>query len=235
MQTVGRLATLAAGIPDRLGVRAGHDRGVTTPEPPSLEPPLLETGRLLLRPIGWDDLAFFVAVHADPQVARTIGNGTPRSAQETRDLLERILDSYSQGVGHLAVVRRADGELIGRAGLTVYEVERSPADGGTPRAWWGAGAAPEGVDVRGELEVGYTLTRSAWGRGYATEAARAVRDHALEDRDAPFVMSLIYPQNGASIRVAEKNGMRPAGEVDSWGNRLRRFEVDRASWAAREL
>jgi RimJ/RimL family protein N-acetyltransferase len=195
---------------------------------------VLVTERLRLRPITWDDLDFFVALHADPEVARFLGEGRPRSAEETRAVLEGILDGYGVGVGQLAVERLADGALIGRTGLTLYEVERVEAGTPrtTPRAWWGPGAAPAGVAVDAELEVGYALARESWGRGYATEAARAARDHAFRDRDAPRVISLIRPENAASVRVAEKCGLAPRGQVDLWGHRLERYVLERPDWAA---
>ena len=61
--------------------------------------------------------------------------------------------------------------------------------------------------------IGYRLHPSYWGRGIATEAARAVRDHAFNDLRIERVISLIHPENLASRRVAEKNGMAPEKET----------------------
>jgi RimJ/RimL family protein N-acetyltransferase len=57
------------------------------------------------------------------------------------------------------------------------------------------------------VEVAYALAPEFWGQGYAIEAARASRDHAFRTLDAPWVISLILPENAPSIRVAERNGM----------------------------
>jgi ribosomal-protein-alanine N-acetyltransferase len=69
------------------------------------------------------------------------------------------------------------------------------------------------VDEVEELEIAYRLDPSHWGRGIATEAARAVRDHAFDDLRLSHVISLIHPENIASRRVAEKNGMIPEKET----------------------
>ncbi len=58
-----------------------------------------------------------------------------------------------------------------------------------------------------EIEIGYRLRRDFWNRGLATEAARTVRDHGFRDLKFERVISLIHPENHASRRVAEKNGM----------------------------
>jgi RimJ/RimL family protein N-acetyltransferase len=63
----------------------------------------------------------------------------------------------------------------------------------------------------GETEIGWRLRRAAWGKGYATEGALAVRDHALDALGIATLVSLIQPGNAASARVATKLGMRPDG------------------------
>jgi RimJ/RimL family protein N-acetyltransferase len=63
------------------------------------------------------------------------------------------------------------------------------------------------VDGKMEIEIGYRLQRGFWNRGLATEAARAVRDHGFRDLKLERAVSLIHPENHASRRVAEKNGM----------------------------
>jgi len=90
----------------------------------------------------------------------------------------------ANGHGLWAMILKSTGELIGDCGVTVQTVD--------------------GVD---ELEIGYHLSRDCWGRGYATEAAQACRDWAFVNRNADYVVSLIRPENLASCRVAERNGM----------------------------
>lgn len=106
-----------------------------------------------------------------------------------------------------ATVRREEGRLLGRCGLLSQEV-----DGGR------------------QVEVAYALAPEFRGRGYATEAARASRDHAFRTLDAAHVISLVLPDNTASIRVAERNGMTFWKMADFRGYHLRVYRITRAEW-----
>lgn len=75
--------------------------------------------------------------------------------------------------------------------------------------------------------IAYRLGPSYWGQGIATEAARAVRDHAFDDLQLSHVISLIHPENTASRRVAEKNGMIPEKETIFRGFPTIVFEISR--------
>lgn len=169
--------------------------------------PSLETPRLLLRRMRMEDLDFYTRLHADPEVARYTGPGRPRTPEESRALVESTLRFYDElGLGQLAVVRKSDGELIGRCGLTYFEIEDLPAGSGrTPRASYLQGSIPGGIVER---ELGYTLARAAWGQGYATEAAGAVFRYTQEKLHLPRVISIIHPDNAASLNVARKLGLR---------------------------
>ena len=65
-----------------------------------------------------------------------------------------------------------------------------------------------------ETELGYTLDPAAWGEGYATEAARCVRDYARDVLRLPYTISAILPENARSRRVAERSGARADGQMD---------------------
>jgi RimJ/RimL family protein N-acetyltransferase len=79
---------------------------------------------------------------------------------------------------------KSDGELVGHAGLLIKEIESAP-----------------------ELELGYILKPSAWGNGYAFEAASAALDYAFGELGRDRVVAIIHPENQASIRVAKRIGM----------------------------
>ena len=188
-----------------------------TARDPSPAPPLpdeLLTERLRLRPVRDADLPFFVDLHGDRRVVRFLGgDGTPRTPEMTRDWLALMQSWYvDHQVGTYAIERRSDGRLVGRGGVTIFEVEReaSAADG-VPLATWGVGSAPAGTAVRQVVEIGYVVHPDAWGNGYAPEAARRWMDWAFEVRDEPRITSFIHADNLASARVAEKNGLSTDG------------------------
>jgi [ribosomal protein S5]-alanine N-acetyltransferase len=144
----------------------------------------LTTARLWLRPFEPGDFDTVHAIYADPDVMRWVGHGAHRSAAETRSALRGYADAIAiRGYGFVAVVERATGDLIGDAGL-------HPLGGRGP-----------------DIEVGYTLARRAWGRGYGSEAARALVEHAFVRLRAARVVAQVEPDNRASRHVLEKLGM----------------------------
>src|SRR5437879_2042527 len=148
--------------------------------PIALGPDRLESPRLVLRRITPDDLPFFCRIHALPEVAQYLWI-RPRSPQETAAWLRGTLASYEQrALGHLAIVRKQDGALIGRCGLTTLVVETSAPERGMRKGWFGREGAPAGVALTFECELGYTFDPAVWGQGFATEAACCVRDYARD-------------------------------------------------------
>ena len=163
---------------------------------------LLETERLLLRPLATGDLEDFVSLYADPEVMRYLGVGRTLSPDETERSLNRMLRGFEvDGFGQLAVERKDDGALVGRCGFLVWDAETL--------------APTTEAEATGptELEVGYALGRTYWGHGYATEAATAVRDHALGPMGRERLIAFIRTENVRSRRVAEKLGMRHERDV----------------------
>ena len=81
------------------------------------------------------------------------------------------------------------------------------------------------------MELIYLFQKGVWGQGYATEAATAVLDHAFSVLDAPRIVALIAPDHAASIRVAEKIGMRHARDVERPSRVMRLYQIDGPSGA----
>ena len=146
----------------------------------------LITPRLELRRWQETDLDQYADIVADPEVTRYLGGPQDR-ATAWRQIAIMIGHREMRGWTSSAVVERATGRLIGRGGL--YH----------PEGWPGT-------------ELGWILARDAWGHGYATELARAVRDHAFAVLGIAHLISLIDSGNAASIRVAEKIGSTLEGE-----------------------
>jgi RimJ/RimL family protein N-acetyltransferase len=179
----------------------------------------LETERLILRKPNVDDLDGYAELWADPEVVRYL-SGTTLPRDQVPKAIERMLGHWERhGVGLFSVLRKEDERLVGRVGYLLWDPER-----------W-ANAMHEQLDGDLELEIGWTIVRSFWGNGYATEAALACRDHALGELGRERVISLIAPENTASIRVAEKIG-ETLEQRDVGGEAFTRMTVDLYSLAA---
>jgi RimJ/RimL family protein N-acetyltransferase len=169
----------------------------------------LETERLTLRMLRESDLDAYAEMLADPEVMRYIGPGQTLSRPLAWRNLAMILGHWQlRGYGLWAAEERASGELIGRVGCW------------QPEGWPG-------------FEVGWLLRRASWGKGYATEGARAALDFAFTRLGRPEVISLIRPDNAPSIRVAERIGERLDGPVDLMGQTALVYRLTRARWEAR--
>ena len=153
----------------------------------------IDTPRLRLRPPESIDLDAFVEIHEDPEVLRyltTVGHTNGRAAG-WRIIALLIGHWHLRGFGQWTVIEKATNLIVGRVGPW------------HPEGWPG-------------IELGWIIRRSHWNLGYATEAARAARDHAFSIVDAPYLISMIHPDNASSIRVAEKLGAR-VGRRDAFG------------------
>jgi RimJ/RimL family protein N-acetyltransferase len=168
--------------------------------------PTLSTQRLTLRGFTAADLDALAPIYADPEVNRYIGDGTPADRAATWRALAGMLGHWQlRGYGMWALIERATGRLIGRAGLY------------NPEGWPG-------------LEAGWLLARDCWGRGFATEAGHAVLAYAFTQVGADHLISLIRPGNTASIRVAERLGERLERESDLMGHRTLVYGINRERW-----
>ena len=148
-----------------------------------------------------DDAESAAELLGDPAVMRFLGGETvPR--EQVPDVIAKWSRRWEEsGMGPFVVERRDDRRFLGRAGLLLWDV----------RDWSQSTLAEAGRHAQPEL--GWALARAHWGNGYATEAARAVRDWAREERGVRHLISLIAPDNVPSQRVAERLGARPTVTV----------------------
>ena len=168
---------------------------------PSQESVRLETERLFLRPPVIEDAAAAAELVTDPEVMRFLGGETV-PPEHVGEVVERWQYRWeSNGMGPFVIERREDGRFVGRAGILVWDT----------RTWTPATFSDAGEHAQPEL--GWALVRAEWGRGYATEAARAVREWAHGQRVITRLISLIAPDNVASGRVAQRLGASPAETV----------------------
>ena len=147
---------------------------------------VLTTERLILRCLRTGDLPEVAELLADPQVMEYSLNGQLSKEQAEEYLNDRILAHYRKwGFGPWGIFDKSSGALMGMAGLIVQE-----------------------IDGQDQIEIAYRLFPRYWNRGYATEAAKSVRDWGFENLHVTQLVSMIEPSNVGSVRVAEKIGMK---------------------------
>lgn len=180
--------------------------------------------RITLRRIQPSDLEYFVGIHSDPEVARYIGAGNPRPRNETERWLTDILESYERAnLGQLAVVRKDDGLLLGRCGLSDAAIEKTPAPDSMRKGWFFSTQVPVGLDVELVPELGYTFGKESWGQGYASEAARCIYLYAKASLNFTRIMSVIHQGNRASLAVAKKFDVHFVDQVELAGRPFDRY------------
>ncbi|CAG6392096.1 GNAT family N-acetyltransferase [Streptomyces cocklensis] len=153
----------------------------------------IQTPRLILRRWHDDDLAPMAEINADPQVMRWIGDGSVRDLEQTAEDIERWEEEWDEeGFGLFAVELLASGELAGFAGLSLplFLPEVLPA-----------------------VEISWRLGQQYWGQGYASEAAHAALEFAVQDRGLDRVISISSAGDDASENVMRKLGMVPERET----------------------
>ncbi len=172
--------------------------------------PTLTTERLRLRALCRNDFEDYAALYADPEVLRYLGGGGAiwDRGRSWRHLAFLVGHWHLGGNGMWAVELRATGAFVGTIGFA------------EPAGWPGC-------------ELAWILAPQWWGRGYATEGARAALAYGFTVMKKDRVISLIHPENRASVRVAERLGLDLQGRTDHvLGERLC-YGIDRERHAAR--
>jgi RimJ/RimL family protein N-acetyltransferase len=147
----------------------------------------LETERLWLRRFTEADVDHLFELNSDPEVMRFLNGGTPTPREVIEnDILPRYLSYYERfaGYGYWAAIEKGTGEFLG---------------------WFHFRPAKEAPP--GEVELGYRLRKAAWGRGYGTEASRALIRKGFTELGVQRVVASTYADNIASRRVMEKAGL----------------------------
>lgn len=163
----------------------------------------IETPRLVIRSFEIADAEqLHERVLGDEETMRFIPRGASPSLERTRGAVERFIrHEREHGFGLWAVELRATGELIGDCGLVYVE-----------------GKGPE-------VEVAYHFAKEWWGRGLATEAARACLEYGFRELALREIIAICFPEHVASRRVMEKAGMRYVGPA-------RYYELDLVKYVA---
>jgi RimJ/RimL family protein N-acetyltransferase len=181
---------------------------IVAPNPQRLAMPWCFTRRLVLSEITVDDGNELHELDTDPRVMQYIGSGRVSTREQIDDALRRIPRAYLlyPGLGTWRATRRDNGDFVG---------------------WFALKYIPGTTEV----EVGYRLRFGAWGRGLATEGARALVRHGFDDLGLYRIVGVTHPDNLASQRVLMKAGLADAGWGHYYNRPVRVFESVRdAAW-----
>ncbi len=146
---------------------------------------ILETERLLIRQLTFDDADFIIELLNDPSFIQNIGDRKVRTVEDAQAyVLNGPVASYAKnGFGLSLVILKATGESIGMCGL----IKR---------------------DALEDVDIGYAYLPRYWSKGYAIEVALAMKTYAKETVQLKRLVAIVDPANTGSIRVLEKLGMK---------------------------
>lgn len=182
---------------------------------------IFESERLNFRPLAADDLDLAIEQWTDPEVTRYVADSPFTQAELSRDMPLFIRRCADGCIGVWCLTDKATGEKVGTAILLPMPIELDDTD-------WDLII---GDDIpEGDIEVGYILKRSAWGKGYATEACTRMLRFAFEDTSLTEVVACTDPDNAASQHVLTKCGMVPIGQIRAYQEDIPGFRLTRAEW-----
>ena len=180
--------------------------------------PILETERLLLRPIGPGDAELQFRTLNTPTIMGHLGG--PLTLEAIAEKHAKSMEFFArEGFSFLFLIERDTGEFVGHCGLKRVDAE--------------------GARNPGDFEIGWLIREDRWRRGYAIEAVRAVLRWAFVTHDAPHVVALTSKRNKASWGLMERVGMRRREDLDfddprfpPEDNPTILYSIDREAWAA---
>ncbi len=168
---------------------------------------MLETDRLILRPLDKRDVNAIFAMRSDVDVMRFIRE--PQNRNESANLIKLVSSRWEQDqIGFCAIIEKLSREFIGWCGI--WRLQETD-----------------------EFEIGYAIAKQFWGRGFATEAALKFLDYAFDNLENEKIVAVAQPENAASRRVMEKLGMSYDYTGGFYGFKLVHYSIDRDKWKLR--
>jgi len=165
----------------------------------------LETKRLILKSPELSDLDNLISLRSDPNVMKYIGDGSVHTEEQVKRFLEIAIPYYEKhGIGFCSVIEKVSGDFIGQAGL--FHVGY--------------------YDEQPDIEVAYRLHKKFWGKGYATELAKALIQWGFQHLSVNKIIGAAEPENIASQKVLIKAGLDFKGKI-TWydGRELFLYEI----------
>ena len=184
----------------------------------------LESERLFLRPLAESDLDIAIEILTNQDVMRYVAK-TNTEEQVVQELETCMRRGAGGAIGIWCVIDRAKEEKLGTAVLLPLPIEQEDTD-------WSLVGGPDLPEC--EVEIGYLLKRSAWGKGYATEAAERLLRFAFEETELDEVVAVTDPENGASQNVLSKIGMTEEGMRRAYAADCPGFRITRRQWQDRK-
>jgi len=167
----------------------------------------IETERLRLRMLKTSDLDNLATLFADPAVMRYVGTGEPATRDEAEKALASIIAHWErEGFGRWAIEDKTTGEFVGYGGLRSLS--------GTP-------------------EVVYHFAQRHWGKGFATEMARACLQFGFNVKGFERIIAIAKPENSASIHVMKKLGMHFEKQTSYYGIEVVEYSITATEFNAR--
>lgn len=166
---------------------------------------MLETERLILRPLDEADAREIFAMRSDADVMRFIRE-PQKNIRESIDWINLVSSRWrTEQTGFCALIERQTGAFVGWCGV------------------WR-------LDETDETEIGYAVAKNYWGKGFAAEAARRFLKYAFAELDAERVVAVARPENVASLRVMEKIGMSFVRKGKFYNQILAQYAIERRDW-----
>jgi ribosomal-protein-alanine N-acetyltransferase len=180
----------------------------------------LETDRLLLRPLAQGDWDLALEMFTDPEVMEFVADVISEEALAA-EMKAFIRRGAGGRVGVWCVLQRETGEKLGTAVLLPLPIEESDTD-------WSLLQEDRYPDA--DIEVGYMLRRSAWGKGYATEACRRLVQFAFEETELDEIVAVTDSRNAVSQKILRKCGLRDEGLRRAYADECSAFRMSRKQW-----
>lgn len=180
----------------------------------------LLSDRLILTPLELTDIDLAVELWTDPEVVRHICE-VPTEAEVRQEMSDTIKRGGNGGIGTWCIADRKTGEKLGSTYLLPMPTEDDDVDYGLIIM----GQMPDA-----DIEVGYFLKRSAWGKGYATEVCKRILQFAFQEASLDTVVASVDANNIASQNVLEKSGFVYLGQTLCWGRDSPIYKMSRDDW-----
>ena len=166
---------------------------------------ILETPRLILRQFVLDDAENIYLLNLDPEVVQYTGDVSFESVEHARAFLSNYNPYAAYGYGRWAVIEKDTQETLGWCGLKYLVDEK-------------------------ETDIGYRFMKKYWGKGYATESAKACLDYGFKNFELDFIVGNAMNANPASIKVLEKIGLKFHKQSPCGGEPGVQYIISREDW-----